>query len=88
MLVWQKANDLCDVATLGSASNRIDLPDFAALSRYSRILAVYDNDSAGDQARQYFHSYSRVQIIPPPAHDLTDYFLSGGDLRSWLTSHL
>jgi hypothetical protein len=96
MLAWQLSLELCDrgvyfdTATLGSASNRLArlyttaLPELVALARYPRILAVYDDDPAGDRARQYFHSIDRVQLIPPPAHDLTDYFRLGGDLGEWL----
>ncbi len=76
-----------DVATLGSASNRLAFPDLVALTRYPRILAVYDFDPAGDKARQYL-TPSPASASPPPAHDLTDYFRSGGDLRVWLTSTL
>jgi hypothetical protein len=94
MLAWQFSIALCDrgvyfdVATLGSASNRAALPDLVALARYPRILAVYDDDPAGDRARQYLNSFARIQLIPPPAHDLTDYFRSGGDLHAWLASIL
>jgi len=35
MLAWQHALDLCDVATLGSASNRATLPDLAATASAS-----------------------------------------------------
>ena len=54
----------------------------------SRILAVYDSDPAGDLARAYLSQYPRVTLLRPPAHDLTDYFLSGGDLYYWLVSKL
>jgi hypothetical protein len=81
MLAWQHVRDLCDVATLGSASNRASFPDLAALTRYPRIFAVYDSDPAGDQARQYLRTFDRVTLIPPPDHDLSDYFRGGGVLR-------
>jgi len=94
MLAWQFTDDICNVATLGSASNRAALPDLAArlysaaLTRYPRILAVYDADPAGDRARGYLSAFPRVKIIPPPDHDLTDYFRSGQDFRFWLASIL
>ena len=48
MLSWQLIANSCDVATLGSATRRFALPDLAALSCYPHILAVYDDDPAGD----------------------------------------
>jgi hypothetical protein len=76
------------VTTLGSASRRAGLFDLACLARYPSITAVYDDDPAGDQARRYLASFTRVQLVSPPAHDLSDYFRLGGDLRSWLLNHL
>ena len=64
------------------------------LSSYSRrlystaILAIYDSDPAGDLARSYLSQYPRIQLISPPAHDLTDYWRSGSHLQQWLISHL
>ena len=50
-------------ATLGSAARRFALPDLAALTRYPRILAVYDDDPAGDQARQYLSSFAPLPTL-------------------------
>ena len=52
------------------------------------ILAVYDSDPTGDLARVYLFQYSHGQLITSPAHDLTDYWWSGGNLQSWLTFQL
>ena len=27
---------------------------------------------------------ARVAVVQPPAHDLTDYWMAGGDLRGWI----
>lgn len=88
MLAWQRVHHLCDVATLGSASMRPRRLDIAHFTRFQCILAIFDNDPAGDRARAYFHRIPRIQLITPPAHDLTDHHLTGGDLRTWLTSLL
>ena len=82
---------------VGSASNRAALPDLAAwlfsaaLTRYphqlysTAILAVY---AADDRARHYLSSFNRVKIIPPPDHDLSDYYRAGYNLHAWLASFL
>ena len=88
MLVWEHCADLCDVGTIGGAQNKFDLLDLAFLTRYLAILVVHDDDKAGQKGRSYIsklHAFGE-RIIPvlPPAHDLTDYWKSGGDLRSWV----
>jgi DNA primase len=88
MLCWQLANDLADFATLGGASHRANYIDLTSLARFQKILAVYDSDEAGDQARKYLSSIPRIRTVTPPAHDLTDYFRLGGDLRTWIASIL
>jgi DNA primase len=90
MLVWEYAPDLCDSATLGGASAKLDLLDLSLLTRYAAILAVYDDDAAGDEARAYIADLQkkipRLKTIPPPAHDLSDYWKSGSEqaLRKWI----
>ncbi len=88
MLVWEHAADLCDVGTLGGAQARFDSLDLAFLTKYLAILVVHDDDSAGEKGRSYIsklHSVSeRIIPIEPPAHDLTEFWKSGGDLRSWV----
>ena len=93
MLGWQEANDLADWATFGGAKHHPTAVGLAALGRYMTVFAVYDDDLAGDQARAYWQEISqatrgRVQIIRPPAHDLTDFHRQGGDLRRWAAAHV
>jgi hypothetical protein len=38
-------------------------------------------DAAADQGRIYLRSIPRVVVVSPPDHDLTDYYVNGGDLR-------
>ena len=76
-----------DVATLGGALTRPDLQDLALLSRYEKILAVFDNDPAGQQALNRYADIPRITPIKPPDHDLNDYWRSGGDLITWLSAY-
>jgi len=88
MLCNQLASDLADFATLGGASNRATFEALTSLATYQKIIAIYDADSAGDQARQNFNSFPRIKSFIPPAHDLTDYHHLTGELRSYLSSLL
>lgn len=92
MLVWEQAPDLCDVGTIGGAQNKFDLFDLALLTRYLAILVVHDDDQAGEKGRSYIsklHAISeRIVSVQPPAHDLTDYWKSGGDLRGWVATQV
>ncbi len=92
MLLWEYCPDFCDVATLGGAGNKMDALDLSFLTRYLAVLIVYDDDEAGEQAREYsagLHAkFSRVKSIQPPAHDLTDFWKSGGNVRGWLAGHV
>jgi len=98
MLLWQYCQDLCDVSTLGGAQAHFDAFDLAVLIRYQSVLVVHDADAAGDKGRQYIadlHARAgRVKAIAPPllngvlAHDLTDFWKMGGNLRSWAAGHV
>ena len=92
MLVWEYAADLCDVGTLGSAQSKFDSLDLAFLTSYLAILVVHDDDQAGERGRSYIsklHAVSeRIVPIEPPAHDLTDFWKSDGDLRRWIARHV
>jgi hypothetical protein len=93
MLVWEYAPDLCDAATLGGAGAKLDL---SLLTRYAAIYVVYDDDAAGDKGRAYVAELQkhilRLKTVLPPAHDLTDFWKSGGNpslhpgqaLRQWI----
>lgn len=80
MLAWQHTHYQMDVGTLGGALTRPRFPDLALLSRYENIIAVYDSDSAGVQPRSILSQIPHIKITSPPAHFLTDYWRSGGNL--------
>jgi hypothetical protein len=88
LLAWQQIGHLCDVATFGSASSGLSEPEEIALYAYRRIFIVFDADPAGQAGLCRFNTIARLHPIPPPAHDLTDYWLSGGDLPSWFSGYL
>jgi len=92
MILWDHAMDLCDAGTIGGAQSKFDLLDLALLTRYQKIFVVHDDDKAGDKGRGYIASLKeispRIESIAPPAHDLTDYWRSGGDLRKWVAGYV
>lgn len=92
MLVWQWCQDFCDVATLGGAQTHFNLLDLTVLARYIAVIVIHDSDQAGDRGRQYMakiqQTTRRIQIMEPPAHDLSDYWKAGGNLRAWVAGHV
>jgi len=89
MIGWQYGRDLCDVATLGGATSRMDCRGLAYLARYAAVGVVMDSDQAGQQNVQDYWAKlqavsPRLKVLDPPDHDLTDYWKHGGDLRGWL----
>jgi len=92
MLLWEYCPDLCDVGTSGGAGARFDALDLALLTRYLAVLVVHDDDKAGQQGRAYIQALNersqRIIPIRPPAHDLTDFWKTGGDLRAWIAGHV
>lgn len=92
MLLWEYSPDLCDVGSLGGAQARFDALDLALLTHYLGVLVVHDDDKAGQQGRAYIQALNersqRIIPIKPPAHDLTDFWKAGGDLRAWMAGHV
>jgi hypothetical protein len=92
MLLWEHCADLCDIATLGGAQSKFDTLDLALLTCYSTVLVVHDDDQAGARGREYIASLQakipRLHPILPPAHDLTDFWKAGGDVREWTARHV
>ncbi len=92
MLLGQEAGDLAGIATLGGAGTKnFDLTEW---SRYllpvRRFFIAYDLDDAGTDGANYLAAMSaRMKRVHVPRlrekdKDLTDYHVSGGNLRDWL----
>ena len=92
MLLWEYCPDLCDAGTIGGARSHFDALDLALLTRYLVVLVVHDDDKAGGMGREYITElatrFGRVKSIAPPAHDLSDFWKSGGNLRTWVARHV
>jgi hypothetical protein len=92
IILWDHAMDLCDAGTIGGAQSKFDLLDLAQLTRYQKIYVVHDDDQAGDKGREYIASLKaispRIESVAPPAHDLTDFWRSGGDVRAWAAGYV
>lgn len=94
LLLGQEAGDLAGVATLGSASNRADVADFAEyLLPVGRYLLAYDLDGAGANGAAALASLTRrARRVSVPAlpgvKDLTEFHKAGGNLRAWLAFEL
>lgn len=90
MVAAQVAGDLCDVTTLGGARAQVDTVDGLLLARAWRILVVLDDDVAGVKGAGYWRELApgRVEVVAPPAHDLTAYVQARGDLRRWLAGQV
>jgi len=89
MLAWQEFRDILPTATLGSATN---VPDLATWGRYflgpEKTLILPDNDEAGWKATETLCQLARFPIIVSlpdgcGCKDLTDFYLTGGDLSAW-----
>lgn len=86
MLLHQEAGDLVGVATLGSAAARLPDAWVPYLLGVQRLLVAYDTDAAGAEGAVMWEAFtSRVQrLLPLVGKDVTDFYLAGGDLRTWI----
>jgi hypothetical protein len=54
------------------------------LLEFDTILDAGDSDAAGNRASaELFAMTGRVRRCDLPAHDITDYWKAGGDIKSW-----
>jgi len=90
MLAWQGLQDLIDVAAIKPGP--LGFPGRWALLMlpYKVLLAAYDMDAAGvkDAATLAKVSKRARRVRVPEGSDLTDFVLSGGDLRAWYAFQL
>ena len=90
MVAWQEIGALANVATFGGAGKvgRV-IPDrwLLRLLPFHTILTVFDVDEAGKQGSTKLASMSEriFSLRTPQGHDLNDFYLRGGDLKTWLT---
>jgi len=85
---WQEVKDVADVATLGGATGALSREDALYIASYSRVLAIYDPDPAGQKGlSKLTGQMSRIQALKPPLADgdITDFCMMGGCLRCYLS---
>lgn len=93
LLLWQETDPLAGVVSLGSAGNELNVATWGYhfLHVQTRLIA-YDLDQAGQAGVNklaWLHPHAlTVPQLNPHDKDLTDFFLSGGKLRSWLIAEL
>jgi hypothetical protein len=90
MLLHQEAGDLVDVVAMGGAKSEPHPRLMTHLLGASRWLVALDRDGAGDQGAEWWSDFSaRVRRVRPlQGNDLTEFHLSGGNLRLWVSHHL
>lgn len=93
LLLWQEAQDLAAVVSLGSATNELNLAAFGfhLLGIRYRLMA-YDLDKAGQQGadKLAWLQTARLSVprLQPGDKDLTDFWKSGGNLYQWLLGEI
>lgn len=92
ILADQEIGDLTGCVTLGPATGKFNLADHALkFMPLRKIIVAGDNDEAGrsgvGRIRHYFQNIVELKIpsLAPGSKDLTDYKLSGGNVRRWFT---
>lgn len=82
MLTWQIVEHVADVVAVPGASTHLGVEDLALLARYRRIIALYDNDKAGQAGAAYLRQAvgPRVEVstVPAPAKDICEFYQQQG----------
>ncbi|HNB54987.1 MAG TPA: CHC2 zinc finger domain-containing protein [Anaerolineales bacterium] len=93
LLLWQECDALIAAVSLGSAGNELHVPTWGLhfLHVEARYTA-YDLDQSGASGAEKLawltpHSLS-IPKLRPHDKDLTDFYLSGGNLREWLKAEI
>lgn len=92
LLLWQEAGDLAGMATLGSATNKLDVTTWGLyLLPIAQRLIAYDLDMAGQRgaaALAWLGNARRLEVpqMEDSGKDLTDYHKAGGELHAWLAA--
>ncbi len=92
MIADQALNCLVGVATLGAATNLVDLATWGKyLIGKRQIFVVYDNDQAGARGAANLQKISNcIKRLELPAgfKDINEFVVSGGDLWAWIEPHI
>lgn len=90
LLVEQEAGCLVSPVTLGSAAARLTARWYGELVGHRTLLVAYDRDEAGRRGTERLLKLSpRFKPMPlPDSKDITDFYLSGGDLYTWIAAAL
>ncbi len=86
LLVGQEAGCMVSPVTLGSATARLTARWYGELVGHRTILVAYDRDEAGRRGMERLLNLSPrfKELRLPDGKDVTDYYLSGGDLFDWV----
>jgi DNA primase len=90
LLARQEAGSLAAAVTLSSATAILSSRWYAELTHCHTILVAYDRDAAGEKGANRLLSLSpRFRRIELPAgKDITEFYLQGGDIYSWIAAGL
>lgn len=90
LLVQQEAGCLVSPVTLGSATARLTARWYGELVGHRTILVAYDHDEAGQRGTERLLKLSPrfKELRLPEGKDITDFYLSGGDLYAWIFDEL
>ncbi len=86
LLTAQEARGLSAAVTLGSATNSLAPRWLGELVNRRLLLVAYDQDEAGRRgAQRLLQTSPRFRPLSVPfGHDITDFYLDGGDLYAWI----
>ena len=90
LILQQEAGDLLASVTLGSATARLSGYWHDKLVGQRTIFVSYDQDTAGERGMNRLLKLSpRFQpLLLPDGKDVTDFYLSGGDVYAWVAGAL
>ncbi|MEO8609107.1 MAG: CHC2 zinc finger domain-containing protein [Chloroflexota bacterium] len=90
LLARQEAGTLAAVVTLSSATTTVNARWYAELTHCHTLLVAYDQDIAGEKGAKRLLALSpRFRCIAVPVgKDISEFYLNGGDLPSWIEKEL
>jgi len=90
LIAQQEAGELIAAVSLGSASAPLSIRWYSELVTCSDILVAYDQDAAGAKGAsrlcQLSPRFRSVKV--PEGKDITEFYLGGGDVYSWIEQEL